>query len=76
MHCNFPAAKLIYGSFQQKSLQKPLLQLILSVCISHHHGEDGEELLLRDAVVAVEVVHPEGDFGVGKDKLTGKFANW
>ena len=30
--------------------------------ISHHHGEDGKELLLRDAIVAVEVVHAEGDW--------------
>ena len=34
---------------------------IVLCCVSHHHGEDGEELLLRDAVVAVEVVHAEGD---------------
>ena len=55
-------------SHLQELLAKPLLQLILSVCISHHHGEDGEELLLGDAVVAVEVVHPEGDCAIGIDK--------
>ena len=35
--------------------------LVLGDVRPHHHGEDGEELLLRDAVVAVQVVHAEGD---------------
>ena len=56
---------------------RDLLQPDGSVCIglqsrsvfhffSHHHGEDGQELFLRDAVVAVEIVHPEGDWNVKK----------
>jgi len=36
-------------------------ELLLADVGTNHHGEDGEELLLGDAVVAVEVVHPEGE---------------
>ena len=36
-------------------------ELLLADVGAHHHGEDGQELLLGDALVAVQVVHPESD---------------
>ena len=44
---------LHYGPFCDRD------ELLLADVGAHHHGENGEEFLLGDAVVAIKVVHPK-----------------
>ena len=36
-------------------------ELLRADVVSHHHGQHGQQLLLADLVVAVQVVHSEGE---------------